>query len=82
MCETYLPSNGMYKRLIKGQCDWSTEHKGRMVQDEIGEVAKDLPVYSLVSQVRGFCFYSKTLSNIYVYERRNRCIRFSFEKDD
>lgn len=36
-----------YKRPIKGQCD---EHKtGRMVEDETGEEARDLPMYSLLS---------------------------------
>lgn len=52
--ENYLPENGKYKRLIKGQCGWSTDIRGRMVPNETGKkLARDLRVHCLISHIRG-----------------------------
>lgn len=57
------------------------EYRGRTVQDETGEVTRDLPMHSLISQVRGFCLYSKTLSTVCIGEEESvGIICFSFEK--
>lgn len=59
----------------------NTEYRGRMVHDETGEVTKDLPMHSLISQVRRFYLYSKTLSNVCIGEEESvGIICFSFEK--
>ena len=51
------------------------------MKDENGQVARDLPRYSLISQVSRFCLFSDTLSNISV-RRGKGVISFSFDKDD
>ena len=51
------------------------------MKDENGQVVRDLPRYSLISQVSGFCLFSETLSNMSVREGKG-VISFSFDKDD
>ena len=51
------------------------------MKDENGQVARDLPGYSLISQVSGFCLFSDTLSHTSVRGGKG-VISFSFDRDD